>query len=314
MYFDFDETHPDVQGLETAMSWREVVLLTLVLHLSAIIVAIVAPDMFPVGRPDQVVADAQARARDAENRRFVFVQPRAEFEARQKPRSQSLSDRDRAAQSTQPPPTPQNLQPFSKGNTPEQIDQPSLSAPPSPQMQQPAPDAGQTAPGPQGSTVQDSLFKSPPSPTGTNMPRSGAGGTAGDRLGEAIRNPLRYAPPQVFDNSQGGGQYGSAIQFDSKGVEFGPWLRRFIAQIKRNWFIPMAAMSMKGHVVVTFIVHKDGRITDLAVIGPCPTDAFNNAAFGAVATSNPTQPLPPEYPDNQARFTVTFFYNEPPDR
>jgi hypothetical protein len=29
-------------------------------------------------------------------------------------------------------------------------------------------------------------------------------------------------------------------------------------------------------------------------------------------SSNPTQPLPPEYPDDKAFFTVTFYYNEVP--
>ena len=33
-----------------------------------------------------------------------------------------------------------------------------------------------------------------------------------------------------------------------------------LVQVKRNWLIPYAAMSMKGHVVVTFNVHKDGSI------------------------------------------------------
>ena len=44
-------------------------------------------------------------------------------------------------------------------------------------------------------------------------------------------------------------------------------MRRFIAQIKRNWFIPYAAMSLRGHVAVSFNVHKDGSITDVAVVG-----------------------------------------------
>ena len=34
--------------------------------------------------------------------------------------------------------------------------------------------------------------------------------------------------------------------------------RRFVAQVKRNWLILYAAMSMQGHVVITFNVHKDG--------------------------------------------------------
>ena len=125
----------------------------------------------------------------------------------------------------------------------------------------------------------------------------------------------RYVPQQVFDNSQGGGQFGSAIQFDTKGVEFGPWVRRFIAQIKRNWFIPYAAMSLRGHVAISFNVHKDGTITDLAVVGASPIDAFNNSSFNAIAASNPTMALPPEYPSDKAFFTITFFYNEtPPSR
>ena len=93
---------------------------------------------------------------------------------------------------------------------------------------------------------------------------------------------------ESFENQGGGGgQFGPEIQFDTKGVEFGPWIRRFIAQVKRNWIIPYAAMSMKGHVVITFNVHKDGSITDLSVAGPCPIDAFNSAAFGALSASNP---------------------------
>jgi TonB family protein len=105
-----------------------------------------------------------------------------------------------------------------------------------------------------------------------------------------------------------------SIQFDSKGVEFGPWLRRFVAQIRRNWFIPQSAMLQKGHVVVTFYVGKDGRITELKVLRPSAIELFNNSSFGALASSNPTHPLPPEYPNDRAFFTVTFYYNESPPK
>ena len=125
-------------------------------------------------------------------------------------------------------------------------------------------------------------------------------------------NLQRYVQHESFENQGGTGQFGPEIQFDTKGVEFGPWIRRFIARVKSNWFIPLAAMSMKGHVVITFNVHKDGTLTDLAVVGPCPIEPFNNAAFGALTASNPVAPLPPEYPADKAFFTVTFFYNESP--
>jgi TonB family protein len=137
----------------------------------------------------------------------------------------------------------------------------------------------------------------------------------GGSLGDALRNLQEYVEREQFNNPQGGGgQFGPTIQFDTKGVEFGPWIRRFIAQVQGNWepLIPQAAMFMNGRVVLTFNVHKSGAVTDLTVASPSTVKAFTNAAFGAMVSSNPTAPLPAEYPTEKAFFTVTFFYNEPP--
>jgi TonB family protein len=95
-------------------------------------------------------------------------------------------------------------------------------------------------------------------------------------------------------------------------AEFGPWLRRFVAQVRRNWFVPYAAMTFRGRVVLQFNIHKDGHITDIAVVSPSGINAFNLAANNAILGSNPTEPLPPEYPEPKAFFTVTFYYNEQP--
>jgi TonB family protein len=131
-------------------------------------------------------------------------------------------------------------------------------------------------------------------------------GVRAGKLGTALRNLQHY----TADN----GQTGPEIQVDTKGVEFTPWIRRFMAQVKRNWFVPREAMANQGHVVITFNVHKDGAITDVEVRTPSSVEAFNNAAYGALVSSNPTQPLPLEYPTEKAFFTVTFYYNEaPPD-
>jgi TonB family protein len=135
----------------------------------------------------------------------------------------------------------------------------------------------------------------------------------GGSLGDALRNLQRYVEQESYNNPRGAVQDLGPLQFDTKGVEFGPWIRRFIAQVRRNWFIPYAAMTMRGRVVLQFHVHKDGRITDLAVVRPSDIGAFNTSAFNALAGSNPTEPLPAEYPDDKAFFTVTFYYNEPPE-
>ena len=76
--------------------------------------------------------------------------------------------------------------------------------------------------------------------------------------------------------------------------------------------IPQAAMSMHGHVAISFVVHKDGRITDVAVAKPSAINAFTLSGRNAILTSNPTIPLPPEYPDDRMPITVTFFFNEQP--
>jgi TonB family protein len=245
----------------------------------------------------------------------VFVQPRVERPVARAPERAMPSDLNRAAAAPERSKKPTNPEPFSRGNTPERTEEPPKQVARG-QGPQPDPAAGRPTDNPPDSKI-------PESQTAMQMPMrsastNGVGGrsaTPGGSLGDALRNLSRYTQDQTFDNPGGsGGQFGPEIQFDTKGVEFGPWIRRFIAQVKRNWIIPYAAMSTKGHVVMQFNVHKDGSITDINVAGPSGIEAFNNAAQGALSSSNPTQPLPPEYPADKAFFTVTFFYNETPPR
>ncbi len=135
-------------------------------------------------------------------------------------------------------------------------------------------------------------------------------------LGDASRSLERSLQRQTFGNVSGDtGRYGQDISFDSKGVDFGSWIRRFRAQIYRNWVIPLRAWTDSGHVVLTFNIHRDGAMTDLGVLQPSRVDPFNHSASNALKMSNPTQPLPTEYPDEQVLFTVTFYFNElPPGR
>ena len=142
----------------------------------------------------------------------------------------------------------------------------------------------------------------------TQKPQPPQGGS----LGEALRNLQKYVDKESFGNDKGQVQNLGPLQFDTKGVEFGPWIRRFVAQVRRNWFVPMAAMSLRGRVVLTFNVHRNGALTDVQVVEPSAVDSFNTAAMNALIASNPTEPLPPEYPADKAFFTVTFYYNETP--
>jgi TonB family protein len=113
-------------------------------------------------------------------------------------------------------------------------------------------------------------------------------------------------------NTRVNGSFGPAIQFDTRGVEFGPWIRQFVPQIKRHWFIPCAAATESGHTVVTFNIQKDGTITNVDVRTPSRVRVFNENAQMAILASSPTAPLPSAYPAPEAFFTLTFYYNELP--
>jgi TonB family protein len=322
MYFDLEDYHPDITPLGRAISWREGVLLSIIAHLCLIIFVLLFPKLFPedkAARARLLLAQEQ-KAEQRDRTQFVFVAPRRDIEARRPPPRAEPSDKDREATAPERAPQPTNPLPFSRGNSFERVEAPPVTPPERARGQGPTPDPAQ---GQQAQAEQPEIkvpdsqsqmpFQTPKQDARNNNAANGKSPIGGGSLGDALRNLQRYVPREQFENPGGnGGQFGPEIQFDTKGVEFGPWIRRFIAQVKRNWFIPYAAMSNKGHVVVTFNVHKDGSITDLSVVGPCPIEPFNNAAFGALSSSNPTVPLPPEYPSEKAFFTVTFFYNETP--
>jgi TonB family protein len=317
MYFDFEDYRPDTPTIGRVISWREGVLLSIIVHLVAVILILAFPKLFPEDLQAlraRLLAAQQNRLTDQPT--FVFVQPKVDRPAPKPPDRGEFSDIDREARTRQQAPKPTNPLPYSRGNSRERVEAMKEEAArgrgPSPNPPAAPPAAQNAAP--------ESQIKAPELEAPLQIPQARAqtqqpglrGATPGGSLGDALRNLQRYTQNESFENQTGSGKFGPEIQFDTKGVEFGPWIRRFIAQVKRNWIVPFATMAMKGHVVITFNVHKDGSITDLSVIGPCPIDAFNNAALGALSASNPTQPLPPEYPSDKAFFTVTFFYNEAP--
>ena len=306
IHFDLDERYQDEAIVGSAISRRESVLLSVVIHAAFFLTVLFAPAL-PIFQqsPEQLARLEELRLQQQpkrEERTFVFVQPRLDLEAQKPPERGEVSDRDRNAQAPKPAPTPSNPLPYAEGNSAQRLEASEMERARGPESPLP--------PSPETAATENTVKPLPPSDTGLSRPRE-TSRTASGALGEALRNLQRYTQNESFHNPQGGAnQPGATIQFDTMGVEFGPWIRRFVSQVKRNWFVPQAAMFMRGRVVLQFNIHKNGQITDVAVVGPSPIDAFNNASYNAILTSNPTEPLPPEYPNDKAFFTVTFFYNE----
>jgi TonB family protein len=315
IHFDFEERYQDEQIVGRGLSAGSIAILSVILHILIILLLQFVPRL-NLFLPSQEELEArrqellrEQQERDRNERRFVFIQPQVELKAPKPKENVDLSDLDRRAQAPKRAEKPTNSLPFSRGNSPELVEQaPSEKArgPESPSK----PDEKPPQPDPQEQVARalpraDQGIR--PS-TDTSRPAPGA-------LGDALRNLQRYVQNETFRNEQGGANDpGATIQFDSKGIDFGPWLRRFIAQVRRNWFVPYAAMTFHGRVVLQFNIHKDGTITDVVVASPSNIDAFTRAANNAILGSNPTEPLPPQYPDPMAFFTVTFYYNEEPPR
>ncbi len=302
IHFDFEDRYQDELIVGHAISPRESVLVSVVLHALALALILFGGRLaFFQPSPEELERQRQQARLEQQRRqqRMVFVQPRVDLESRQLRERLDLSDQNRRSASPQQPPRPTNELPFSRGNSSERAEAVPEERARGPET--PTPEPAQPEPTPP--LQQDD--RGQPRQT-AELPRAARGA-----LGDALRNLQRYVQNETFHNPQGGKtDPGATIQFDTKGVEFGPWLRRFVAQVKRNWFVPTAAMTFSGRVVLQFNIHKNGRITDVVVAQASSIDAFNRSAVNAILGSSPTEPLPPEYPEEQAFFTVTFYYNE----
>ena len=289
MYFDFEDRYRDDEVVGSAINRRDGVAVSIMVHAVILASILFAPQYLRQIFPPQAVPPPQPQPRQ-DNPTFVFVQPRADLPALRQPERVEMSDVDRSARS------------------PEKAPKMETTADERMKGQGPAPQ-----PAPQAPPVQTPSISDQRTADTALMQRPQMQPPAGGQLGDALRNLQKYVQSESFNNQKGQTQDFGPLQFDTKGVEFGPWIRRFISQVRRNWFVPMAAMTMRGAVVITFNVHKSGALTDVTVIKPSEVESFNTAAVNALLASNPTTPLPPEYPDEKAFFTVTFFYNENPN-
>ncbi|MDP2319925.1 MAG: TonB family protein [Acidobacteriota bacterium] len=303
MYFDFDDRYRDIEPVGSAINRRDGVAVSIFVHAAIVAAFLFLPNFLPQRSTEEQVM--QPRPRDENAPTFVFVQPKMDLPPLTQPERAEMSDVDRSARTPDRVPEMTNPLPAARGNSTERTE-----ATPEEKMRG---DGPAPAPAPPTPPVETPAMNDPRTdPQMAMMQRPQVQPPAGGSLGEALKNLQKYVQNESFDNQKGQMQEFGPLQFDTKGVEFGPWIRRFISQVRRNWFVPMAAQTMRGRVVITFNVHRNGALTDVTVVRPSEIESFNLSAVNALRASNPTTPLPPEYPEDKAFFTVTFFYNENP--
>jgi TonB family protein len=304
MYFDFDDRYRDIEPVGSAINRRDGVAVSIFVHAALVALLLFLPQLLPQRSPDETVMQ-QPQPRDENQPTFVFVQPKVDLPALRQPERVEMSDVDRSARTPDKMPEMTNPLPAAKGNSTERAE-----ATPEEKMRGEGPAPTPAPPAPPVETPPAADPRTDPQMAMMQRPQQQP--PAGGSLGEALKNLQKYVQNDSFNNQKGQAQEFGPLQFDTKGVEFGPWIRRFISQVRRNWFVPMAAQTMRGRVVITFNVHRNGALTDVTVVRPSEIESFNISAVNALLASNPTTPLPPEYPENKAFFTVTFYYNENP--
>ena len=303
MYFDFDDRYRDIEPVGSAINRRDGVALAIVVHGALLALLIFAPQYVAQYLPARPLPPPQQQP-PQDQPRFVFMQPKVDLPPTHQPDRVEMSDVDRSARSPEKTPALTNPLPSAKGNSSERTE-----ASPEEKMRGEGP---AKEPAPPAPPVETPSITEQRQADMAMMQKPQVQPPPGGSLGEALKNLQKYVQNESFSNQKGQTQEFGPLQFDTKGVEFGPWIRRFVSQVRRNWFVPMAAMTMRGRVVITFFVHRNGQLTDVTVVRPSEVESFNTAAVNALLASNPTVTLPPEYPDDKAFFTVTFFYNENP--
>jgi hypothetical protein len=123
MYFEFEEYKPDITPVGSVISWREGVLLSIIVHLAGIIFVLMSPQIFEVDRA-AILARQEAidAAQQQQPERFVFVQPQVDLKALKPPERAEPSDQDRERRSVERAKDPNPL-PFSRGNTRDRVEQ-----------------------------------------------------------------------------------------------------------------------------------------------------------------------------------------------
>ena len=318
------------EGLALSSSRREGFLASTILHLILFIIVIVKPDLLaPSDRALNIPEEEKAPL-------VLFMEPPAPASgsplvvpALPPPPQSQNPNRMMIPKATKPAPPDkrQDFQtdlPFSEGNVDEFYTEKELEDP-GEEGDEGEPDAleGEGEGEEQTETKLADLlpkdrfsFTQPrvePEPR-TPLPPAGGNGDLGeDGGGGPFEDIRRFMQGKQFHNPEGGLVTGrnNTLYYDDKGADFIPWLRRMLAEVRRNWLPPVSAYWQSGHVAVAVSVLRTGEVNGLQIMVPSGTPALDNAASGALRAAQ-LLPLPPDYPDDRFDFILVFWYNERP--
>ena len=209
--------------------------------------------------------------------------------------------------------TLQQLQAMRKAApTPAPQPAPTAQAAPTPPAPQPPP----PAPPPTQQALIEAPRPAPPTRPNFGNPNQ----TPGDAIRRAAQDAAHdrgsgdYAPGPP--GAQGGMGAGVQVLSDTQGVDFGPYIRRILGDIKRNWIplIPEEArppLNKQGETHIRFTILPDGRIAAMNLDASSQDTAIDRACWGGITGVGQFPPLPANFHGPNLELSIGFFTNKP---
>lgn len=130
---------------------------------------------------------------------------------------------------------------------------------------------------------------------------------------DAAKTPAKAAPP-VAGSGQKTGRGTDVTNMVADGIAFPypVYLNNIVRQIKLNFNPPPGSQYMAE---LKFLIHRDGSVSDIQVMTPSRSSAFDREARGAVeaaGNSGRFGPLPSGFPDDVLPVFFAFEPDRPP--
>ena len=327
-FASIDELHLLISEMDDELSklrWREAIWISVVVHVMLFLAWFFGPRFMP--------RTAVLLPAPVHNMQTNFLVLPKSLQRTPPPRTSTLSDQNRRAQSPTPLPNKDAIRKILNAQAPGA---PRPTAPaPAPQQQQaaqqapPQQNSGNTQTGgepePQNQPAQTAKLEEPPQAKGPSPFKAAmAPGAAIDQAIQAAANG-HGASRLSF-----GGDFGISrrepnsdvrgdveVLSDTMGVDFGPYLQRVLWEIKTHWYqlVPESAlppMMKKGKLAIQFAIQKDGSVAGMQMVATSSDVALDRAAWGGITHSNPFQPLPAAFKGSFLELRIRFLYN--PDK
>jgi TonB family protein len=157
----------------------------------------------------------------------------------------------------------------------------------------------------------------PPAPTPSARPSVAVRPPARTETTPSRRTPAAKEPTegntpvvtgargQGFGLSSSGGNVGRNVEMDVANFCCPEYIERVVLVIQRNWD---KEQGVRGSAVVSFTIHRDGRVDGVLVRRSSGFYALDNAALRAMARAKQLPALPTQFTNPTLTLHVTFEY------